>query len=296
VSGGPETADTLLVLNAEAANALRIYQPEPGQPARLLGEVRTPAPDRSAVVDWPGWGETLAVTQKMGADVHFFPGLSRVADQSPSPMTVSVSDRPRRVAGLAVADLDGDGRSTVLVTVPNAGEMFAIDPVNKDAIDAKPLRSFDRKERIHLILPVKFDGDDSDDLLLLGETSPVLHLLLGSGGEHALDLADDGFVAAQLSREPDNSLLLWAASDTALHLVVWSSSSIEPSEHRIFPQRGLGRMRLAVSDLDADGVDDLVIGSSVGGIPLSVVYGPLRPQADGIGRWLSRLTAKYEDS
>ena len=50
-------------------------------------------------------------------------------------------------------------------------------------------------------------------------------------------------------------------------------------------------LRLAVADLDADGNHDLVIGSSIGALPLSVVYGPLTPQLEPIGLWLSQLEA-----
>jgi hypothetical protein len=44
--------------------------------------------------------------------------------------------------------------------------------------------------------------------------------------------------------------------------------------------------------LDGDGHQDLVMGSAVGNLPLTAVYGPLAPKLDAIGAWLEALAER----
>lgn len=192
---------------------------------------------------------------------------------------------------MVAADLAGNGVETLVVAIPREGRLVGVDPDGAGALKAREIHSYDRRERIHLVVPVAFDSDGRDDLFVLGASSPKVSLLLSNGLEREFVLGDQQTVAAQASREADGTLLLWVATERALHVLTWPAERPAAPDHRVFAHPGKDWVKLAVADLDADGNQDLVIGSSIGLLPLSVVFGPLTPQLEPIGLWLSQLVA-----
>ena len=73
----------------------------------------------------------------------------------------------------------------------------------------------------------------------MGATSPRVSLLLSSGLNDEFDIGDDHKSrAAQASREADGTLLLWIATERALHVLTWPTDA-SPASRSIacFPIR-----------------------------------------------------------
>jgi hypothetical protein len=293
-----------ILLNAETANAVRTYRASRGAAADFIGEVPAPAPELSILVDWPSWGNTLAVVPKTGAQLHLHQGF-RPSDPATARLDViELSERSHlRLAGLTAADLDGSGTPALIVSVLREGRLVAIRPASPDKVRVDDIWSFDRSQFLHVVLPVDFDGDGLDDLILLGEQKPDATLLLsdGKGGftERRFPIlahdAQRGVQSAELTRESDGSLLLWAFGERGLVVLRWGSDRSQPPERFVYVRPGPDKVRLAAADLDGDGHEDLVMGSSVGFVPTTVLYGPLLPRLDEIGAWLGAL-ARQEDA
>jgi hypothetical protein len=297
-----------ILLNAETANAVRTYRASRGTAAESIGDVFVPAPELSILVEWPSWGHTLAVVPKTGAQVYLGKGFRPSAPAAAPLEVVEVSERSHlRLAGLAAADLDGGGTPAVIVSVQREGRLVAIrpagpDPAGNDQFLVDDIWSFDRLQFVHLVLPVDFNGDGLDDLILLGEQKPDATLLLsdGKGGftERTFPIlahdAQRGIQSAELTRELDGSLLLWAFGERGLVVLRWGMDRSRPPERFDYARPGPDKVRLAAADLDGDGHDDLVMGSSVGFVPTTVLYGPLLPKLEAIGEWLGALAHEEE--
>ena len=76
----------------------------------ILAKAPTPAPKRSVVVNWPGWGETLAVIAESGRPTAPVPGSRALPDDVPEPLAVALSPREHATSqGMVAADLAGNG-------------------------------------------------------------------------------------------------------------------------------------------------------------------------------------------
>lgn len=278
-----------LVLNAETVNALRLYRGGSTEKPEPAGEVAVPTPLESVRVNWPDWGQTLAVTSKDGNQVVFLRNFDPAQPAAVRRLEVRTGGlKSHRLAGLTSADLEGKGLASVLVTNGRSGKVVAMQPQG-DGIQVRELASFQRQDLIRAVLPVRFNEDDRADLFVLGEGMTDAVLLLNRGDEGfdarrfpvTLYPEQRGVQSGAVTLDQDGTLLLWVGSVGGLTVLRWGLDRDQPP-HRQESRRGAGWLRFAPADLNRDGHQDLVIGSSTGAVPLSIVYGPLAPQVDAV--------------
>jgi hypothetical protein len=287
-----------LVLNAETANALRAYRARAGTAAQPAGETTARAPTESIAVTWPaGWGRTLAVISKAGATVLLYPDYDPALPGASTSVTALPTERAHlRAAGLTAADLRGQGVPSLLVAIPHEGRLAAITPTSPGQVQVDEVWNFGSLSGIETILPIDFNGDGLQDLFLLGQVRQDAVLLLnnGAGGFDLSSFPLDskpyhpGVRSGALTQDTDGSLLLWAGMEGSLVVWRWGQDRDLPPERLVFNRPGRDPIRFAAADLDGDGHQDLVMGSAVGNLPLTAVYGPLAP----IGAWLEALAER----
>jgi hypothetical protein len=235
---------------------------------------------------------TLAVAQRGGAQIRVFKGLDLARPDLTEPLVVPATPRlTRHVGDLVAADLKGDGIASFIATVPEEGQVVRLSADDTNSVGVHEVWSTDRLSAADQSLPVDFDGDGDDDLFLLGQNLPRAVLLLSddSGGfiERSFPLPGRGARSGALIMESDGTLLLWATAKRSITVLRWPPDRRNRDPSRIvFEPAGRDWMRFAIADLDRDGHDDMVLGSSVGFTPPTVLYGPLDPKLDAIIRWL----------
>lgn len=277
-----------VVLNAETVNALRLYRGGSKDLIEPAGEVAVSAPDESARVDWPAWGQTLAITSKESNKVTFFRNFNPARPDTTQLLEVrSGGLKSHRLSGLISVDLEGQGQASVLVVNGRLGKVFALRPQG-DGIQVNELASFERGDLIRDVLPLRFNDDERADLFVLGEgmTNAVLLLNRGDGFDPqlfpvTLSPEQRGVQSGIVTRDQDGTLLLWVGSVGGLTVLSWDPDRLKPPL-RQESRRGGGWLRFAQADMNRDQHSDLIIGSSTGGVPPTIVYGPLAPQVDAV--------------
>ncbi len=293
-----------LVLSAETANTLRVYRPQAGAPATHLGDSqRVLTPAESVVVEWPGWGATVAVSGIWN------PAITLVRDFDPAhpdrarPIQAqdgAHGEGPRR--GLAVADLQGSGIPSVLTAAAEDGSVLAIRPDEEGAVRIDPLWNLGELKYPHTLIPVDFDRDGTIDIFVLGEGMPYTALLRNDGsGRFAMEpfviigeAGEPGSLGGALTEERDGSLLLWSGGHASVVVLRWGADRRQPPERVVFENPGGDHMRFVAADLDGDGHPDLIVGSSVGNVPVTVLFGPLSTKLEAIGEWFAELRRQAE--
>lgn len=290
-----------LVLNAETLNVARAYRAVPGAPAQRGGDTPAQAPFASVSVSWPDWGQVLAITSKAGGRLQLVPDYDPGRANNADPVFVTVTARSHlRLAGLTSADLGGKGVPALLVAVPREGAIAAIWPAGPREARVETLANLGRLAGPEVILPADYNRDGHLDLVVLGQLLPEAVLLLndGQGGfkEQRRPLGDParypGVRGGAVTRDADGTLLVWASLDGALGVLRWGPDDQTASDASILVRSGNDPIRFATGDLDGDGHEDLVLGSSVGSLPITVIFGPLAPKVAAIGSWLESLAAR----
>ena len=124
---------------------MRSYRAVPGAAAVFVGDAAVRAPAESIAVTWPEWGQTLAVISKWGAQVQLLSGFDPARPAESKPITALPTERAHyRVAGLAAADLRGQGVPAVLVAVPREGRLVAITTAGPGRVQVDQVWDFGR--------------------------------------------------------------------------------------------------------------------------------------------------------
>lgn len=290
-----------LVLNAETLNVIRSYRGVAGGAALQVGNIPARAPFTSIAVNWPGWGRVLATMSKTGGKLQLTPNFDPAKPLATESVAATVTAKDHyRLAGLTAADIQGQGVPAILITVPRQGTIAAISPLDFGQVKVDKLWDLGRGASPEAILPLDFNRDGHLDLFVLGQLLPEALLLLndGLGGfvEHRFPIGDPalfpGVRAGAITRDADGTQILWTSLDTALGVNLWRTDGNATPERVILERFGRDPIRFATGDLDADGHEDLVMGSSVGSLPVTVFYGPLEPKVAAIGTWLAGLQAQ----
>ena len=282
-----------VLLNAETKNAVQFYRLAADARLDVVGAIDAPAPALSAVAQSPSGAFALAVAGKSGDNLHIFNPVDPGSLDDVKPEIVQLATRPgRRVSGLVAANLDHEATPSFVATLQQEGRVIRITASRSGASDVGDIWSTDRRTAADFVLPVDFDGDGDDDLFVLGQQLPDALLLLNDGlkgfRERRFNLETPGARSGAVISEADGSVMLWAAMASTITVFRWESGGRESSPKRVVINRaGRDWLRFAVADLDADGHSDLVLGSSVGMVPPTAIFGPLFDKLESIGAWLS---------
>jgi len=290
-----------LILNAETLNLARAYRAVPGAPAQRVGDTPVQAPFASIGVGWPDWGQVLAIISKAGGKLQLMPGFDPALALAAEPVFVTVTPKAHlRLRGLTAADIAGQGVPALLVAVPKEGLIAAISPEGPRQVRVDKLADLGRLAGPEVILPGDYNRDGHLDLVVLGQLLAEAVLLRNNGQgaftEQRIPLGDParypGVRGGAVTRDADGTLLVWASLDQALGVLRWGPDASAAPEPTILTRSGNDPIRFATGDLDADGHQDLVMGSSVGSLPITVIFGPLAPKVAAIGTMLEGLAAR----
>lgn len=282
-----------LLLSAETRNQLQVYRfKDAGSPV-LVGGIETPAPTLSAAARQRDGSLAIAVAQKGGGALRIIPSLDLDRPRNSATLNMELTPRmARRVTALQVADLGPDAAQAFVVALPQEGRVVSVAPTDDGGFLVDDLWSSNQRTAADTVLPFDFNSDHTDDFFLVGQTMPRVVLLLsdGSGGfrERSFDLEFLGAQSGAVLRDADGSVLLFVARSHQLMIFRWPSDRLNAKRPEVTVLQRAGRdwMRFAVDDMDGDGYQDLVLGSSVGFVPPTVVFGPIYEKIPRLALWL----------
>jgi hypothetical protein len=290
---GAETRFYLMV--AEGTDRLLVFEPDATGGLALISQMPMPAPRHATVLNWPDWGDTIAVAPFRLPAVALVKGFDPVSGRAEAAPSAELPPAVLYADSLTSADLDQDGSDELLFTA-GAG-LFR---VKQPSGDARPVaeRIWERDGfggDVRLVIPGDIDGDGDADLLLpdasydLSEPRSDINLLRNAGngslthetipypGRRPTAGELFGITALDYAQEPGGERYLAAAEYSSLTL--WRVTGPEPEswefQQVLFkPPNRSGASSLHLRDLDGDGHLDLIV-TRLTDVSGRIIYGPL---------------------
>jgi hypothetical protein len=276
------TDPPLYVANAEGPSELRLFSFDDQLVAHQVSTTPISRPVHTTPFFWPGYGWSAAVVSYRSADLRLLFGFDEANRSWGGERKLTVGSKPIYPLSEVVSlDIDGDEVNELLLTVPRERRLVAIRrPENLDELTAETIWTFNDGQTHHFAIPAHIDGDTHKDLLVVGHTSHLVHVLMNRGDGHfdetQIPIPDSGVIHAAFSVDSDGTRYLFIAGKQKLILMELEGDSAEVVSQKDTPTGGMALMRVALRDLDADGWLDLVIARN--GMPFNnaIVYGPLK--------------------
>ena len=289
-----------LLLAAEGSGQVREVQfNDKPIPPKISQEIRAPNARYIASVNWPFWGDVLAISQFSLDQMLMIRGYKPLHPEEQFEIaTVPLSPNPpsvRNAERLTVGDLDGDGIHEILFASPITKEIMVLRFPGKEGFPkAEPLMQSDDWGMPLRVYIEDLDGDGHMDLTLVDSAGfGKIHLLKNDGqgkfseaGTIDFPLEKFGKAIWQLSYGWDRdgahiAYVTGAGGQVLFHLDptdpfhdwkprVLASSTYDPSFDQI------------LSDLNGDGWLDIVVARTASVNNLMVMFGPLNSAFDEI--------------
>lgn len=275
---------------SEGEGALINFKVDAAGTMEELSRLPVRAPRHIARFNWPGWGNSLAVTPFEAGALILLKGYDAQTGRSAAKYTVNLGeDGPsiRMVDRVAVADMDGDGIDELLFASRTTGEVFKVAAPRNDA-PPKPevLLTIEGDSAPHQVLPADLNHDGRVDLLVPDQIDPFqinLYLNQLGGGLVKSQVSlpfpkRQGIRYADFGWDQDGMGYLMVVGYGAVAIYQFPGAWQEPMPVAMrFINVGLGGMSsdIVMRDLDGDGWLDVVVGYASGEHGVWVLHGPL---------------------
>lgn len=257
-----------------------------------VSRVPAKSPRHLARFNWPGWGDSFAVTPFEAGMLLLFRGYDPVSGRFAGSQAISLGEvgggeSIRRVERVAVADIDGDGIDELLFASRTTDEVFKIaKPKEGDAPKAEVLFTTDAVSAPHQVLTADLNHDGRMDLLVPDQIEPFrINLYLNQvGGQFTKSQVSppfpkqQGISYADFGWDKDGQGYLMVAGSGAMALYQFPGAWQEPMPVAMrsidVGMRGMSS-DLIMRDLDGDGWLDIVVGYASGEHGVWILHGPL---------------------
>lgn len=286
--------EALYVAAAEGSGKLLNFRVNADGGMAIVSQMSARMPRHLAHFNWPGWGDSLAVTPFEMGMLDLFKGydprLGNVTERVPiglgeDPVTI------RRVERVSVADIDGDGVDEILFASRSTGEVFKVSrPL--DGEKPKAERVFELGEGApHQVLAFDVDGDGMKDMIVPNQIQPYQINVLINQGQGSFRIAQtpwlfpvqQGLRYADIGTDRDGHAYLAVVGYGALALYQvpkpWSESEAAPVKFIKIKTRGMSS-DIILTDMDGDQWLDVVVGYASAEHGIAIIHGPLWQHMD----------------
>lgn len=269
--------------NSEGSKRLRVFAVEPGGGMAVHRELDEVDPRSSVAFKWPGWGLSLAVV------AYELPDLVILKGFDPETGTYEFRHVIRGIASkrlgeqVLVRDLDGDGVVELYVADLDGGAMYRVSFPGDGVPRAEQIAEASGKALAGRFFAVTdATGDGREDLIVPEHSTPVIRVFANRReGFHLDSLLEFPFppgASAVVGFSDRHGVPMLAAGGyEGLSLYRFlKGGGVERRDLRL--ESGNGVRYVAISDLNGDGEQDLVVTLVHGARSAFYIKGPL-PEA-----------------